>query len=534
MDSLSASQNDDKIAWYENDGAADPSFTPRTISTSADGAHSVYATDIDSDGDMDVLSASYNDDKIAWYESDGAADPSFTARTISTSADGAHSVYAADYDNDGDMDVLSASYKDDKIAWYESDGAADPSFTARTISTSADGAISVYAADIDNDGDMDVLSASTNDDKIVWYENGLSAFGDPTFGSATITTSADGANTVYAVDIDSDGDMDVLSASSSDDKIAWYENDGAADPSFTARTISTSADMATHVYAADIDNDGDMDVLSSSYSDDKIAWYENDGAADPSFTARTIATSADGAYSVYAADIDNDGDMDVLSASVTDDKIAWYESDGAADPSFTAVNIATSADGAWSVYAADIDNDGDIDVLSASSTMIRSPGTKTMALQTPALPLAPSLPPLITLARSMPQILITMAIWMCYRLPSTILRSPGTKTMAQQIPVLPLAPLLPLLVTHVRSTPPIWITMAIWMCFPPRTTMIRSPGTKTMALQTPALPPELFLRPLMERMRSTPQILITMAIWMFFPHQLLTIRSPGTKMAKQM
>ena len=191
---------------------------------------------------------------------------------------------------------------------------------------------------------MDVLSASTNDDKIVWYENGLSAFGDPTFGSATITTSADGANTVYAADIDSDGDMDVLSASSSDDKIAWYENDGAADPSFTARTITTSADMATHVYAADIDNDGDMDVLSSSYSDDKIAWYENDGAADPSFTARTIATSADGAYTVYAADIDNDGDMDVLSASVLDDKIAWYENDGAADPSFTAVNIATSAD----------------------------------------------------------------------------------------------------------------------------------------------------------------------------------------------
>ena len=54
-----------------------------------DGARSVYAVDIDNDGDMDMLSASYNDDKIAWYENDGAADPSFTARTISTSADAA-------------------------------------------------------------------------------------------------------------------------------------------------------------------------------------------------------------------------------------------------------------------------------------------------------------------------------------------------------------------------------------------------------------------------------------------------------------
>ena len=254
------------------------------------------------------------DDKIAWYENDGAADPSFTARTIATSADGAYSVYAADIDNDGDMDVLSASFTDDKIAWYENDGAADPSFTARTITTSADEAVSVYAADIDNDGDLDVLSASKGDDKIAWYENDGAA--DPSFTARTITTSADYAWRVYAADIDNDGDMDVLSASINDSKIAWYENDGAADPSFTARTITTSADGARSVYAADIDNDGDMDVLSASFSDDKIAWYENDGAADPSFTARTITTSADGANSVYAADIDNDGDMDVLSASV--------------------------------------------------------------------------------------------------------------------------------------------------------------------------------------------------------------------------
>ena len=91
-------------------------FDNSVISSSADGARSVYAVDIDNDGDMDVLSASYDDDKIAWYENDGASIPSFTARTISTSADGAHSVYATDIDNDGDMDVLSASFLDDKIA----------------------------------------------------------------------------------------------------------------------------------------------------------------------------------------------------------------------------------------------------------------------------------------------------------------------------------------------------------------------------------------------------------------------------------
>ena len=89
----------------------------------------------------------------------------FTSRTITTSANGARSVYAVDLDGDGDIDVLSASLNDDKIAWYENDGSE--SFTAHTITTSADGAVSVYAVDLDGD----VLSASQVDDKIAWYEN---------------------------------------------------------------------------------------------------------------------------------------------------------------------------------------------------------------------------------------------------------------------------------------------------------------------------------------------------------------------------
>ena len=78
---------------------------------------------------------------------------------------------------------------------------------------------------------------------------------------------------VYAIDVDGDGDIDVLSASAYDDKIAWYENDGSQ--SFTERVISTNADAAISVYAIDVDGDGDIDVLSASYNDDKIAWYEN-------------------------------------------------------------------------------------------------------------------------------------------------------------------------------------------------------------------------------------------------------------------
>ncbi|MBI90087.1 MAG: hypothetical protein CMG60_08385, partial [Candidatus Marinimicrobia bacterium] len=64
-------------------------------------------------------------------------------------------------------------------------------------------------------------------------------FASVTFNESIISTNADGAKSVHALDMDGDGDMDVLSTSYSDDKVAWYENDGSQN--FTEQVISTNA-----------------------------------------------------------------------------------------------------------------------------------------------------------------------------------------------------------------------------------------------------------------------------------------------------
>jgi hypothetical protein len=93
---------------------AQAQFTQEVITSCTPCApESVHATDVDGDGDTDILSASADDNTIAWLENDGSQN--FTVHTITTSAGGANGVYAADVDGDNDTDILTASGGDDRI-----------------------------------------------------------------------------------------------------------------------------------------------------------------------------------------------------------------------------------------------------------------------------------------------------------------------------------------------------------------------------------------------------------------------------------
>ena len=79
-----------------------------------------------------------------------------------------------------------------------------------------------------------------------------------------------------------------------------------------ASSIATNVQGVTSVAAVDVDLDGDLDVVTGAYIDDAVAWHENDGAQG--FSQRVVFGSADGVYSVFAVDVDGDGDVDALSA----------------------------------------------------------------------------------------------------------------------------------------------------------------------------------------------------------------------------
>ena len=278
----------------------------------------------------------------------------FLKQVIAVGADLTHAVAAADLDADGDIDVVTTDFVDNTVFWYENDG--NGGFVTQVVDTNLEGAYPIGLADVDGDGNTDILAAGYHADTVVWYQNN----GAGVFIRRDVDTAADGAHSVIAGDMDQDGDNDLLTTNQDAGTITWYENNGANE--FTRHTIDTAATGAKHAELADFNDDGNIDVVAASYFVDEIAWYENDG--NQNFTKRLIDSTADGAYFVSAADIDNDGDTDVLAASRLDDTITLYLNNGAG--AFTAQTIDASTDGVRTVIATDINSDGNIDILAAS------------------------------------------------------------------------------------------------------------------------------------------------------------------------
>jgi hypothetical protein len=314
------------VIVHENLGGSPPGFAHHTIATDLSGGRWVHAADLTGDGRLDILAAAKRNDLIAWYENLGGSPPRFRPHVLTRDARGPRAVLAADLNRDGRMDIYSASDTDNAVYWYENLGGSPPHFVRHTVTTNAHYVRSVYAADLNGNGWLDLMSASQRDNKIAWYEN---LGGSPLqFVERVVDLDAYAAQSIRAADLTRNGRLDLVVGAELAHAIYWYENLGGWPPQFLRHTVTDQALHMHTVYTEDVNRDGRIDIVAAIEGTNTVAWYENRGGNPLTFVEHIVTTNAQVAHGVFAADIDSDGDIDLISASRDDGKIAWYENLG--------------------------------------------------------------------------------------------------------------------------------------------------------------------------------------------------------------
>jgi Secretion system C-terminal sorting domain/FG-GAP-like repeat len=370
--------------------AAAQLWTEHTVEFNYDYASDVYATDVDGDGDIDVLGAAAGStDEITWWENVDGIGLSLVEHTVDDDFNGAISVYAADVDGDGDTDVIGAAETANDISWWENVDGVGLNWVEHPIDANFQGAHDVYATDVDGDGDTDILGAAATDDEITWWENtdgsGLN------WDEHLVVNGFGFAYSVYATDMDSDGDIDVLGAANNSDDIKWWENVDGSGLNWIEHEVDGSFNGPECVYATDVDGDGDTDVLGAAQYGEDISWWENVDGGGLIWTQHIVDADFNGALSVYATDIDNDGDADVLGAAYVADDITWWENVDGDGLNWAEHTLDGDFNAAWSISAADVDGDGNMDVLGVA----RGDGITWWSQPGPPVQLTPGMDPVI-------------------------------------------------------------------------------------------------------------------------------------------
>lgn len=261
----------------------------------------------------------------------------------------------ADLDLDGDLDAMVGN-SDGKLLYYENTGnATNPCFECPEINpfglTCVGGYVTPTLADLDSDGDLDLVVGNYDGDT-VYYENVGNAivpsFAEPVINPFGLSNIGYGSNPSFA-DLDGDGDLDVI-VGNGDGNIYYFENIGnAIEPVFAfsvenAFGLINVCGLATPTFA-DLDGDGDLDAIIGNV-DGNTYYFENIGnAIEPIFTfpvENAFGLTNVGFFAKPAfADLNSDGDLDAIIGNFDGDLI-YFENQPASPRSRNCVAAVTN------------------------------------------------------------------------------------------------------------------------------------------------------------------------------------------------
>ena len=294
----------------------------------------VEPVDFDRDGDLDLLVGALgflfpNNNRIgSVIVLENTGGQQFRPRVLAEGIARVSDARAADLDGDGDLDVAVAGfgYDDGETSWLENEG--NWTFEQHILQRLS-GVINALVADLNGDRHPDIVTLVSQEWEEIWafINDGRGAFTPAMLWGST--NQDFGSSWLSVSDMDRDGDPDLLYSNGDAFEYAppysrpwqgvqWLENRGAL--TFELRRIADLQGAASPA-AVDVDRDGDLDVMVVTANADwddpaapSLIWLENDGRMQ--FAARGIATSPTHLLTLAAGDLDGDGDVDLVTGGM--------------------------------------------------------------------------------------------------------------------------------------------------------------------------------------------------------------------------
>ncbi len=327
-------------------------FTPPQITMTGVDPNDIDSADFDNDGNIDVVVTEINGNSLGVFFGVGAG--TFEPRVPYVTGSGPTGVAAADFTNDGFADVAVASTISDNLSIFINNGSG--AFAAKVDYAAGQDITGVAAGDVNGDGFLDIVASNATDDNVSVFLNN----GNGTFAARVDYAANDGPAILDLGDLDADGDLDIIAPNQQSSDVSVFLNNGAG--VFAAKVDYSTGTWPWQVLAVDLNGDNDLDLVTINQADNTVSVLSNNGSGV--FGSEVDYGVGASPFRLASGDFDTDGDIDIVTSSYDGHTLAVLLNNGAG-VLLPAVTYPSGA-GAFGVTATDINGDNALDIVACN------------------------------------------------------------------------------------------------------------------------------------------------------------------------